>query len=113
VLANINRFARLNHYQTAATIGQLIEKLASTPDGDGSMLDHSMVMYGRGMSIPNQHDHDPLPMLLAGGASVRLRGWRHIRMPDGTPAANLLLAVLNKLNVPLESFADSTGAVEI
>ena len=66
-------------------------KLADTPDGDGSLLDHSIVVYGSGMGNPNQHDHDPLPMLLAGGGSGRLQGGRHVRVADGTPVANLLV----------------------
>ncbi|MBN1237586.1 MAG: DUF1552 domain-containing protein [Gammaproteobacteria bacterium] len=113
VPANIDRLARLNEYHTQTTIRYLLEKLATTPDGDGSLLDHSLVLYGSGMSNSNQHDHDPLPMLLAGGASGRVRSGRHIRVPDGTPAANLLLAMLSALDVPVESFADSTGVVEI
>jgi hypothetical protein len=113
VPANIDRLAQLNEYHTRTTIARLLEKLASTPDGAGSLLDHSMVVYGSGMSNANQHDHDPLPMLLAGGGSGRLRGGQHVRLPDGTPAANLLLTVLHKLDVPLESFADSTGTVDV
>jgi len=113
VPANIDRLAKLNEYHTRTTIGYLLQKLQSTPDGDGSLLDHSMVVYGSGMSNSNQHDHNPLPMLLAGGGSGSVQGGRHIRVADDTPAANLLVAVLNKLDVPIESFADSTGAVEI
>jgi hypothetical protein len=113
VPANIDRLADLNAYHTRTTIRYLLERLADTPDGDGTLLEHSIVVYGSGMSNPNQHDHDPLPMLLAGGGAGRLQGGRHIRVPADTPAANLLLAVLDKLDVPLESFADSTGAVEI
>lgn len=111
--ANVDRLAQLNHYHTRTTIGYLLDKLASTPDGDGSLLDHSLLLYGSGMSNSNQHDHHPLPMLLAGGGSGRVQGGRHIRVPDDTPAANLLLSVMNALDVPVESFADSTGAVEI
>jgi hypothetical protein len=77
------------------------------------LLDHSLVVYGSGMANPNQHDHDPLPMLLAGGGSGRLEGGRHIRAADGTPFANLLVSVLAKLDVPVASFGDSTGALEI
>jgi len=112
VPANIDRLARLNEYHTRTTIGGLLQKLASAPDGDGTLLDHSLVVYGSGMSNANQHDHHPLPMLLAGGAKG-VQGGRHLRVPEDTPAANLLLGVLNKLDVPLEAFADSTGAVEI
>jgi Protein of unknown function (DUF1552) len=112
VPANIDRLARLNEYHTRTTIGGLLQKLGSAPDGDGTLLDHSLVVYGSGMSNANQHDHHPLPMLLAGGAKG-VQGGRHLRVPEDTPAANLLLGVLNKLDVPLEAFADSTGAVEI
>ncbi len=71
------------------------------------------MLYGSGMSNSNQHDHDPLPTLLAGGASGALEGGRHIRAGRGTPMANLLVGVLNKLGVPAESFGDSTGVVEL
>ncbi len=111
--ANIDRLAKLNEYHTRTTIAYFLRKLANTPDGDGSLLDHSIVLYGSGMGNPNQHDHDPLPMLLAGGGSGRLQGGRHVRVADGTPAANLLATVLDKLDVPVESFGDGTSALEI
>jgi hypothetical protein len=111
--ANIDRLARLNEYHTRTTIGYFLEKLASTPDGDGTLLDHSMIVYGSGMANPNQHDHNPLPILLAGGGAGRLRGGRHIRAAEDTPFANLLVTVLAKLDVPIESFGDSTGALEV
>jgi hypothetical protein len=113
VAANIDRLAILNEYHTRTTIGYLLDKLRNTPDGDGNLLDHSVVLYGSGMSNSNQHDHDPLPILLAGGASGKLEGGRHIRAGKGTPMANLLVAVLNKLDVPADSFGDSTGILEI
>ena len=112
VPANIDRLARLNEYHARTTVASLLQKLGSTPDGDGTLLDHSLVVYGSGMSNANQHDHHPLPMLVAGGAGG-VRGGRHIAVPEDTPAANLLLGVLQKLDVPLTSFADSTGVVEI
>jgi Protein of unknown function (DUF1552) len=111
--ANIDRLAKLNEYHTRTTIAYFLRKLASTPDGDGSLLDHSIVVYGSGMGNPNQHDHDPLPMLLAGGGSGRLQGGRHVHVADGTPAANLLATVLDKIGVPVESFGDGTSALEI
>ena len=111
--ANIDRLAKLNEYHTRTTIAYLLRKLASTPDGDGSLLDHSIVLYGSGMAKPNQHDHNPLPVLLAGGGAGRLRGGKHIRATEDTPFANLLVTVLDKLDVPVESFGDSTGALEI
>ena len=113
VPANIDRLAQLNEYHTRATIGYFLGKLRDTPDGDGNLLDHSVVLYGSGMSNSNQHDHEPLPILLAGGASGKLAGGRHLRAGSGTPMANLLVAVLNKLDVPAESFGDSTGVLEI
>jgi hypothetical protein len=111
--ANLDRLAKLNEYHTRTTIAYFLGKLASTPDGDGSLLDHSMIVYGSGMANPNQHDHDPLPMLLAGGGSGRLQGGRHVHVADETPFANLLVSVLAKLDVPVESFGDSTAALEI
>jgi len=113
VPANIERLAKLNEYHTRTTIAYFLRKLASTPDGDGNLLDHSMVLYGSGMANPNQHDHHPLPILLAGGGAGRLRGGKHVRAAEDTPFANLLVSVLGKLDVPVESFGDSTGALEI
>jgi len=95
------------------TFAYLVQKLKETPDGDGSLLDHSLVMYGSGMSNSNQHDHDPLPIVLAGGASGRLKGGRHLQFAAKTPLSNLLLAMLEKLGAPDQTFGDSTGAVDI
>jgi hypothetical protein len=113
IAANIDRLAKLNEYHTRVGIAYFLRKLGETPDGDGTLLDHSLIVYGSGMGNPNQHDHDPLPMLVAGGGSGRLEGGRHIRAADGTPFANLLVSVLDKLDVPVASFGDSTGALEI
>jgi Protein of unknown function (DUF1552) len=112
VKANMDNFALINKYHVQM-LAYLIEKLAATPDGDGSLLDHSMILYGSAMSNGNQHDHDPLPIVLVGGASGRLQGNRHIVTPQHTPMSNLLLAMLDKLGVQAESFGDSTGKVEI
>ena len=106
-------YARMNTYHVKALYAYFLEKLRNTPDGDGNLLDHSLVMYGSGMSNSNNHDHYPLPVLLGGGASGKLRGSQHIRTEEGTPFANLLLAVLDKLDVPAETFADSTGMVTL
>jgi hypothetical protein len=111
--AKLDRLAELNAYHTQTIMGYFLERLDSTPDGGGSLLDHSMVLYGSGMSNSNQHDHMPLPILLAGGASGRLQGGRHIRAGAGTPLSNVLVAMLDKLGVGAESFADSTGFVAI
>ncbi len=112
IQANKDRFAILNTYHVAL-FQYFLDKLQSTPDGDGSLLDHSMVLYGSGMSDGNQHNHTDLPIILAGGASGRLKGGRHIRNPKKTPMANLLLAMLDTMQVPTEKFGDSTGRVEI
>ena len=113
VPANIERLAQLNAFHTRTTIAYFLKKLSETPDGDGTLLDHSLVLYGSGMSNSNQHDHDPLPLLLAGGASGRLKGGRHIRAGAGTPMANLLAAMLEKLDVPGETFGESNGVLTI
>ncbi len=113
VPANLDRLATLNEYHTRTTIAYFVRKLAETPDGDGSLLDHSIVVHGSGMANPNQHDHDPLPIVLAGGGAGRLEGGRHLHASPETPFANLLLALLDKLDVPVESFGDSTGALAI
>jgi hypothetical protein len=107
------KLARLNRYHISV-FAYLLDKLAKAPDGDGTLLDHALVMYGSGMSNSNEHDHDPLPIVLAGGAAGRLQGGRHIRAGgDRMTLSNLLLAMLEKLEVPAESFGDSTGAVAI
>jgi hypothetical protein len=113
VQANKDRLATLQAFHTKTTLGYFLQKLRDTPDGAGTLLDHSLVLYGSGMSNSNQHDHDPLPILVAGGASGRLQGGRHIRAGKGTPLSNLHLALLEKLDVPVTAFGDSTGAVTI
>jgi len=110
---NIERLSQLNAFHTQSTIAYFLQKLSETPDGDGSLLDHSMVLYGSGMSNSNQHDHDPLPLLLAGGASGNLQGGRHIRAGLGTPMANLLAGMLDKLSIPVDSFGDSNAVLTI
>ena len=112
VRANMDRFALINRYHTNL-LAYFLEKLRSTPDGDGTLLDHSLILYGSSMSNGNQHDHDPLPVVVAGGASGKLQGDRHIVTPPHTPMSNLLLAILDKLGVEQSSFGDSTGKLEI
>jgi hypothetical protein len=113
VRANIERYARLNAYHMSTTLAYFLAKLRDTPDGDGTLLDHSLVLYGSGMSNSNQHDHEPLPTIVAGGASGALKGGRHIRAGTGTPMANVLVTLLQKLGVDAERFGDSTGAVPL
>ncbi|MEP7247905.1 MAG: DUF1552 domain-containing protein, partial [Gammaproteobacteria bacterium] len=109
---NIAKLALVNQYH-ARMAAYLLQKLRDSPDGEGTLLDHSLVLYGSGMSNSNQHDHDPLPIVVAGGAAGKLRGGRHIHAAPKTPLSNLLLAMLRKLDVPAESFGDSNGIVEI
>jgi hypothetical protein len=109
---NQDRFAVLNRYHVSM-FAYLLEKLQSISDGDGTLLDHSMVLYGSAMSDGNQHNHGPLPIILAGGASGRLQGGRHIRNAADTTMSNLLLAMLDKLGIPTEKFGDSTGMLNI
>jgi len=109
---NMDRFAQLNTYH-ATKVAYFLEKLKTTPDGDGTLLDHSMVLYGSSLSDGNQHNFSPLPIVLAGGASGALKGGRHVRYPKDTHMSNLLLAMLDKLGVRQDSFGDSTGMLTI
>jgi hypothetical protein len=109
---NKARFAVLNRYH-AGLLAYFLDRLAKSPDGDGSLLDHSLVLYGSGMSDGNSHNHDPLPILLAGKAAGTLQGNRHLRQPQLTPMSNLLLSVLDKLGCHEEHFGDSTGRLAI
>jgi hypothetical protein len=109
---NMDRFAVLNRYHVTL-FTYLLNKLQSIPDGDGTLLDHSMILYGSAMSDGNQHNHGPLPVILAGGASGALKGGRHLRHPKDTTMSNLLLAMLDKLSIPTEKFGDSTGMLQI
>jgi hypothetical protein len=92
---------------------KFLERLRSTPDGDGNLLDHSMFLYGSGMSNGNQHTHDNLPILLVGGAAGRLKGDRHIKMKPGTPLSNLMITLLDKAGVPTDHFGESSGRIEL
>jgi len=91
---------------------EFLENLDKIPEGNGTLLDHSLFMYGSGMGDPDAHDHSNLPIVVAGGAAGKMKGGRHIRYKEPTPLSNLHLTLLNKVGVPLESFADSTGTVD-
>jgi hypothetical protein len=86
-----------------------LEKLRNTPDGEGSLLDHVMILYGSGLSNSDRHTHGPLPTLLVGGGTGALKGGRHLVYPEHTPLTNLHLTMLNLLGVPTEKIGDSTG----
>jgi hypothetical protein len=109
---NMDRFAQLNTYHMTK-FAYFVDKLKTTPDGDGTLLDHSLVLYGSSLSDGNQHNFSPLPIILAGGASGQLQGGRHLRVPKDTHMSNLLLAMLDKLGVRLPAFGDSTEMLTI
>jgi hypothetical protein len=109
---NMDQFAVINRYHVTM-LAYFLEKLRATPDGDGNLLDHSMILYGSSLSDGNEHNFDPLPVLLAGGASGKLRGGRHVKYAPHTPMSNLLLTMLDKLGARVDSIGDSTGRVEI
>jgi hypothetical protein len=90
---------------------KFLDKLKSTPDGDGNLLDHTTLLYGSCLSNSNIHNHNPLPTLLAGGGAGTLKGGRHLKYPENTPMSNLLLSVLNKMGVPTEKVGDSTSGL--
>jgi hypothetical protein len=94
-------------------LAYFLDKMRSTRDGDGSLLDHSIIVYGSAISDGNLHLHDNLPVLLVGGASGQLKGGRHVRYPAETPTTNLYLTLLDMLGMPLEKFGDSTGRLEL
>ena len=110
--AQMDKFAIINRYHIQM-LAYFLEKLKATPDGDGNLLDHSLILYGSSMSNGNQHDHDPLPIILAGGASGQQQGGRHVRYAAHTPMANLLVSVLDKLGIQTSQQGDSTGRLDI
>jgi hypothetical protein len=108
----LEKLARLNTYQTDL-FAWFLEKLKSTRDGDGTLLDHSLFLYGASLSNPNLHAHYDLPLTLVGGAGGALEGNRHVVFPPETPMTNLLLSMLDKVGVPTQSLGDSTGPLNI
>jgi Protein of unknown function (DUF1552) len=110
--ALIEEFARLNRYHVSL-LPYFLEKLKNTPDGDGNLLDHSLVLYGSPMGDSNTHNHRKLPILLAGHACGQIKGNLHYVAAEGTPHANTLLTILHRLGVDAESIGDSTGEVGI
>ncbi|MGY8654929.1 MAG: DUF1552 domain-containing protein [Verrucomicrobiia bacterium] len=107
----VARMAKINQFHVSL-FAEFIEKLKNTKDGNGSLLDHSLYLYGSGMGDPNVHDHTNLPVIVAGGAAGKMKGGRHIQYDQPTPLANLHLSLLNKVGVPMDKFADSTGTID-
>ena len=110
-LEKLAKVAQINAFHVSL-FAYFLEKLKATPDGNGSLLDHSVYLYGSGMGNPDVHDHVNLPILVAGGGAGKLKGGRHIRYAEPTPLANLHLTLLDKVGVRVDAFADSKGKVQ-
>ena len=103
--------AKINAFHVSL-FSYYLQRLKETPDGTGSLLDHSLILYGSGIGNPNIHDHTNLPVLVAGGSALGMKGGRHIRYDQPVPLANLHLTLLDKAGVKIDSFADSNGRIE-
>lgn len=106
--AKLERLTRVQAWYMSA-FSKFVKKLSDMPDGDGSLLDHSLLMYGSGMANSNLHNCDPVPALLVGHANGRVKGGQHLEYKKDTPLANLMLTVLDKVNIEVDHFGDSTG----
>ncbi len=104
----IEKLVKIQQYHIGL-FARFLDKLKSTPDGDGSLLDHSVLLYGSNMSNSNVHNHFPLPNLLVGGGAGTLKGGRHLRYEDHTPMTNLLVSAMDKAGIRQETLGDSTG----
>ena len=109
--AKLERLHMINEYQFRQ-FAYLVEKLAGLPEGDGTMLDSTLFLYGTGISDSNTHFHDDLPIAIVGGKTAGIKGGRYIRHPQDTPLANLHVSILEKLGVPVEALGDSTGRLD-
>jgi hypothetical protein len=108
----VANLVKLNTYHISL-FGKFLEKLRSTPDGDGSLLDHSVILWGSGMSESNNHSRLDIPTLLVGGGAGLLKGNRHIKAPKETPLANFMLDIANKFGVEIDKFGISTSRFEV
>ena len=107
----LDKLAKINQFHVSL-FAEFLRKMADTREGDGSLLDHTLYLYGSGMGDPDAHDHTDLPIIVAGGAAGNMRGGRHVKYEKHTPLANLHLTLLNKAGVEMKSFADSTGTAD-
>ena len=105
--AKMDRLAKVQAYHTQV-FAKFLDKLAKMPDGDGTMLEHSLFLYGSNMANSNAHNHYPLPTVLVGGWKT-VKGGQHIVPPERTPLANVLLTLLDRVGIPQEKLGDSTG----
>jgi hypothetical protein len=108
----IRDFQKINAYHVSL-LPYLLDRLKQIPDGDGTMLDRSVVVYGSAMGNSNMHNHKRCPLVVAGHAGGRLKGGRHVKAADGTPMANAMLSLLHALDVDVTTFGDSTGALDL
>jgi Protein of unknown function (DUF1552) len=108
----IMQFAKINRYHVSM-LPYFFNKLQQTPDGDGNLLDNSLVIYGSPMGDSNVHNHKRVPFLVAGHAGGKLKGGVHIKMPDATPLANAMLSIAQTLDLDMQKFGDSTGAIDL
>ncbi|MDA1093602.1 MAG: DUF1552 domain-containing protein [Acidobacteria bacterium] len=106
------KVTKINEFHTSL-YAYYLEKLAATPDGEGSLLDSTLLLYGAGMSDSNLHSNAALPLLLLDPSAKPVPGGRHVRYPDGTPLANLNLTVLDKMGVAVDGMSNSTGKLEL
>ncbi len=97
----------------AQLLAYFLDRMRSTPDGDGSLLDHSMIVYGAGLGDGDIHSQLNMPVAVLGGAAGKIKGGRHIRYPEGTPFSNLHVAMLNIAGIPTKTFGDSTGELDL
>ena len=107
----VAKIAKINTFHVSL-FSDFLQKLKATPEGDGTLLDNTIYLYGSGMGNPSLHDHVNLPILVAGGAATGMKGGQHIRYDEGTPLANLHLTLLDRVGVRLDTFGDSDGKVE-
>ncbi|WP_291982663.1 DUF1552 domain-containing protein [Luteitalea sp.] len=107
----VARMAKINAFHVSL-FAYFLEKLQATPEGDGTLLDQSLYLYGSGMGDPNIHNHVDLPILVAGGGAGPVKGARHLRYAEPTPLANLHLTLLERAGVRLDAFADSRGRID-
>jgi hypothetical protein len=105
-------YAKLNQYHVD-TLAYYLKRLDSIQDGDGTLLDHTAVLYGGGMSDGNVHNNYNVPVVVVGGKSVGLKGDRHLKYPKGTPLANLMLALIDRFGMHIEKFGDSTSEINL
>jgi hypothetical protein len=106
--SKLDKLVRIQNYHSKIA-ARFIQRLADMPDGDGSMLDHSIILFGANMSNSDKHNNDPLPNAVFGHAYGGIKGGQHLHYPQDTPQSNLLLTLMQKAGIPMETFGDATG----